>query len=252
MKELKRIYLRTSKQTQNRLQEIFDSFQIDFINLYSIADNKTKKRINTYIDEWQDKEMLTGQFGIQAKSIKNRTRVKNSEILELLIYSAYIEEQNKVAEHELSIMREDANYYYQEGIAEVNKTLPKKKRFHSTFIPEVIFLQLLALPNSLGYIWNEYVEGIIKYNADQIYRQAVLDIQQNKTLEIQGNIYQNLIQRQQNARLNINDDKISGALDLTMIGINNQAKVEGIKRVDSDAKDQKQWVQFHFRTQINA
>ena len=218
------------------MQEIFDSFQIDFNNLYSIADNKIKKRINTYIEEWQDKEMLTGQFGMLARNIKSRTRVKNSEILELLIYSAYTEEQQKVSEHELSIMKEDANYYYQQGIAEVNKTLPKKKRFHSTFIPEVIFLQLLAIPNALGYVWNEYVDGITKYNADQIYRQAIIDLQQQKELIIESNIYQNLIQRQQNIRLNINGDKISGAIDVEIIGINNQAKVEGIKKVDSDAK----------------
>lgn len=50
-----------------------------------------------------------------ANNIYKRTRVKNSEILELLIYSTYIEEQNKLEEQEKQIMYEDTNYYYEEG-----------------------------------------------------------------------------------------------------------------------------------------
>lgn len=87
-----------------------------------------------------------------------------------------------------------------------------------------------------GYVWNEYIEAIIKYNADQIYRQATIDLQQQKELDITNDIYQNLIKRQQNSKLNINGDKISGDIDLTLIGINNQAKVEGIYSFDDKAK----------------
>ena len=80
MKELKQLYLKTSKQTQNTLQEIIDTFKFDFDTLYNVADTKTKKRVNTYIEEWKDKGLLTGYFGTLAKSIYGRTRVKNSEI----------------------------------------------------------------------------------------------------------------------------------------------------------------------------
>lgn len=146
MIELKKIYNKVSKQTQNRLQEIFDSIDFDFNSLYSIADSKTKKRINTYIEEWQDEGLLTGYFGRLAKNIKNRTRVKNSEILELLIYSVYIEEQGKVEKTELNIFKEDVNYYYQQGQEEVNKTLKKKKEV--SVIPNAIFLALMSIPNA--------------------------------------------------------------------------------------------------------
>ena len=50
MKQLKQLYNKTSRQTQNRLQEIFDTFNLTSENIYNIADNKTKKRINTYIE----------------------------------------------------------------------------------------------------------------------------------------------------------------------------------------------------------
>ena len=102
MQELKQLYNKISKQTQNRLQEIFDTFNFTTENIYNIADNKTKKRINTYIEQWKEQGLLKNNnyFTVLANNIYKRTRVKNSEILELLIYSAYIEEQNKLEEQE--------------------------------------------------------------------------------------------------------------------------------------------------------
>ena len=141
MKQLKQLYNKTSKQTQNRLQELLDTFNFASENIYNIADNKTKKRINNYIEQWKEQKLLTGYFGLLANNIYRRTRVKNSEILELLIYSAYIEEQSKLDEYENLIMYKDANYYYEEGQKEVNK---KKK---PSIIPMALFLALLDQPN---------------------------------------------------------------------------------------------------------
>lgn len=143
MKQLKKLYNKTSKQTQNRLQELFDTFNFTSEKIYNIADNKTKKRINTYIEQWKEQGLLKNNnyFTVLANSIYKRTRVKNSEILELLIYSAYIEEQNKLDEYENLIMYEDANYYYQKGIKEVEQ---KRK---PSILEMALFLALLDQPN---------------------------------------------------------------------------------------------------------
>nr|DAI43440.1 MAG TPA: hypothetical protein [Caudoviricetes sp.]DAL53633.1 MAG TPA_asm: hypothetical protein [Bacteriophage sp.] len=141
MQKLKMIYQKTNKQTQNRLQELFDTFNFTSENIYDIADNKTKKRINAYIEQWKEQKLLVGYFGVLANNIYRRTRVKNSEILELLIYSAYIEEQNKLDEYENLIMYEDANYYYQKGIKEVEQ---KRK---PSILEMALFLVLLDQPN---------------------------------------------------------------------------------------------------------
>ena len=225
MQELKQLYNKISKQTQNRLQEIFDTFNFTTENIYNIADNKTKKRINTYIEQWKEQGLLKNNnyFTVLANNIYKRTRVKNSEILELLIYSAYIEEQNKLEEQEKQIMYEDANYYYEQGQQEVNK---KEK---PSILTMVLFLALLDQPNYSGFNWKQYIEATIQYNAQQIYKQAILNIQQQKNLEIDSSEFQVIINRQNNQKLNINNDKISGATDLQMIGLNNLAKIEGIK-----------------------
>ena len=181
---MEKIYDKTNKQTQIRLQEIFDSIDFDFSNLYSIANNKTKNKINTYIEKWKDSGLLEGYFGMLANNIYNNTRVKNSEILELLIYSAYIEEQSQLDEYEQNTFKEVITYYYQEGQKEVNKT--KKP----SMVPEIILATILSMPNAKGYIWKDYKDGIIKYNAEQIYRQATIDLQQQKELDITNDIYQ--------------------------------------------------------------
>lgn len=69
-----------SRQTQNKFQEIFDSIDFDFNNLYNIVNCKRKQKINIDIEEWKDKGLLTGYFGMLARNIYGRTRVKNSEI----------------------------------------------------------------------------------------------------------------------------------------------------------------------------
>ena len=183
MKQLKQLYNKTSKQTQNRLQELFDTFNFTSENIYDIVDNKNKKRINIYIEQWKEQGLLKNNnyFSVLANNIYNRTRVKNSEILELLIYSAYIEEQNKLEKQEKQIMYEDANYYYEQGQKEVNK---KKK---PSILAMALFLVLLDQPNYSGFNWKQYIEATIQYNAQQIYKQAILNIQQQKYLEIDSN-----------------------------------------------------------------
>ena len=230
MYELKKLYNRIGMQKQLELQNIFNNINFDSEQLYNIASKKTKDMIDVKILEWKEQGLLKNNsyFIALANNIYKRTRVKNSEILELLIYSAYIEEQSKLEKKEKQIMYEDTNYYYEQGQQEVNK---KKK---PSILTMALFLALLDQPNYSGFNWKQYIEATIQYNAQQIYKQAILNMQQQKDLEIDSSEFQTIINRQNNQKLNINNDKISGAVDLQMIGLNNLAKVEGIKEVTED------------------
>lgn len=210
---------------------IFKTLNLNNNNLYNIADNKTKNTVNTYIEEWKDKGLLKGYFGTLAKNIYSRTRVKNSEMLELLIYGAYIEEQSKLDEYENQIMHDDINYYYEQGQQEVLKAQNKIEPI--SIIDMALFLYLLEQANL-----KQYIQMTIQYNAQQIYKQSLINIQQQKELEIENNEFQRIINQQQNTKLCINNDKISGFMDNQLIGLNNKAKVEGIKRLDKNARVQ--------------
>lgn len=154
MIELKKLYQKTNKKTQSRIQELLDTFSFTNENIFNIADSKTKNRINEYIEQWKDDGLLNGYFGTLAKDIYSRTRVKNSEILELLIYSAYIEENSKQQKKELEIFKEDVSYYYNQGINEVRKS--KKHLPLFCIIPDSIFLYLMEQINSMRL----YLEAI--------------------------------------------------------------------------------------------
>lgn len=239
IKRLKQVYNKANKQTQNRIQELIDTFNFNFDTLYNIVDSKTKKRINTYIEQWKEQGLLTGYFGLLAKSIYVKTKVKNNEILELLIYSAYQEEQNKVQETELNIFKDVANHYYQEGQKEVYRV--KKENKKPSVIPMAIFLALLNTPNCTGLTWEQYKEATKRYDAQQLYKQVVLNLQQKKEVEIENSEFQRIIQRQNNQRLCINQNKISGVVDLQTIGLNNMAKIEGMKSTTEDDSQVEFW-----------
>lgn len=236
MKELNKIYSEISKQTKNRLQEIFKVLNLSYDNFYNIADKKVKSMIDVKIVEWKDKKLLKGYFGVLANNIYNKTRVKNSEILELLIYSAYIEEQSKLDEYENQIIYDDMNYYYMKGQEEVNESLPKNKRKEILTLTDILFLSLLAMNDSSGYDLNIYKQIVIKNNTDKLYRQAIININQQKELDIDDVEFQNIIDRQVDNKIKINGDKIFGAFDHKLIELDNKAKIEGIKLLDKKGK----------------
>ena len=96
--------------------KVHDNYMRQLKQLYNKTSRKTQNRLQEYIEQWKEQRLLKNNnyFSVLANNIYKRTRVKNSEILELLIYSAYIEEQSKLEEQEKQIMYEDANYYYEE------------------------------------------------------------------------------------------------------------------------------------------
>lgn len=235
MIELRKKYDKIDRQTRNRLQEIFNRFEITADNLFSYVSKDVKKQVNSYIEEWSEKKINDKYFKVLMLTVLTKDRVTYAEILELFIYEAYIEQQMKEKDEEDSLFYTLFAFYYMEGQKEVNNTLPKEKhKKYSTFY-EDLFATIIMTPNSLGYIYEDYKKSITKYNAEQILRQATISITQGKELKIDSSEFQNLIDRQQKAKLNINGDKISGAVDNTLIGMNNQAKAMGITAIQPDA-----------------
>lgn len=87
-----------------------------------------------------------------------------------------------------------------------------------------------------GFTYSQNIQATMQYNAQQLYKQTLINIQQQKELEIGNNEFQRILNQQQNTKLYINGNKISGAIDATLIGLNNLAKAEGIKEIDNNAQ----------------
>jgi hypothetical protein len=116
------------------------------------------------------------------------------------------------------------------------KEVDKHKK--TSIISMTMFFELLDQPLYNGYTFEQNIEVAIRYNAQQIYKQCLINIMQNKENSVDNIEFQNIIKRQQSTKLNINGEKTSGNMDLIMIGINNKCIVEGIKVLDKNAKVQ--------------
>lgn len=99
-----------------------------------------------------------------------------------------------------------------------------------------VILALLDMQSANGFNFYQNIQATIQYNAQQLYKQALINIQQQKELDIENSKFRRLINQQQNSKLCINENKISGMIDNQLIGLNNVAKIEGIRKQDNNAK----------------
>ena len=138
-----------------------------------------------------------------------------------------------VDEEEQRIFRHLANYYYIDGQRQVGKK-PRD-------ITDTLFYGLLDTPCANGYTLDEYKGAKALNSTYQIHRQATMQIQQGKKPDVKD--MEQEIEKEQNERLKIGL-KISGVIDMILIGINNMAKIEGIKTAIGGSKESDAQVRF--------
>jgi len=231
MQKILALYKKANNKIKNHIQEYIDTFKFNNENIYEIAD---KKRINQYIDEWNDKGLLKGYFGYLVNNIRKRTKVTNMEILELLVYASYVEAQSDIEKEQNNIIKDEVNYYYEEGQTEVIKA--KKIKRKPSIIEDAIFLALLSELTSNGYSIDTYIETRIFTEAQIITKQIYINITQGNDLNIYAEDFTAIFNRNLNKVININNNKISGTMDNIILGLDTMAKCKGMEYIDKDAK----------------
>ena len=123
------------------------------------------------------------------------------------------EEETKEAEQE--IFRHTANFYYRQGQYEAEK--------EPMDLTDKQFDELMAEPSTNGYTLDEYKGSKALQSTYETHRNAVMQIQRGEKPQVDDK----LLEKQENERLKTGL-KISGVIDMLLIGINNRAKVNGI------------------------
>ena len=219
---------------KTRLQEKFNLLNIDELNtLNNIASDENREICNNYIEEWRKRGLLHGYFGTKCNNLYRKRRITNNDILELYIYYCFTMYELDVDEEEQRIFRHLANYYYIDGQRQVGKK-PRD-------ITDTLFYGLLDTPCANGYTLDEYKGAKALNSTYQIHRQATMQIQQGKKPDVKD--MEQEIEKEQNERLKIGL-KISGVIDMILIGINNMAKIEGIKTAIGGSKESDAQVRF--------
>ena len=234
LKQMLKKYNKLNKKTQDDIQDIFDSYNFNNDSLFNIADEKTRNKVNRLIDEYVEDSEIDTYTKYRINKVYGKSRIKNNDILDFLIFFCYIKERNKLTKYENEMFHELSNIEYVKAQEEVYNLNGNKNEVVS--IKEEKIDKIISSPNPKGYIWFDYIMATVLYNSNQIYRQALIDIQQNRTLDITNDVYQNLLKAQRNKYLSVKDDIISGDLELESLYLVNSSIKEGYLKADSNAK----------------
>lgn len=232
---MKQTYNKELEKTKIELQQKFNLLDIDELNvLNDIASKETKQTCNNFIENWRKQGLLKGYFGTKCNEIYRRSRVRNTDILELYIYYCFMMYENDVRPDEEKTFRDDSNYYFRLGQEQVG-VQPKDMK-------QGLYDMLMGTPCCNGYTLDEYKEAKALQSTYQIHRQATMQIQQGQKPKVKD--MEAELDKQERERLNIRQVVgrglvISGIIDMILIGINNMSIVEGIKEAVPTQEDVK-------------
>lgn len=218
LKDYLRIYKKTNLKTQDNIQDIFNGIDFNYMDLNKPISNNQRKKLSRVVDEWKQLELLKGYFEYKVIEILNKRYITNQEMLSILLWGAFVKERSQLDEYEEVLFTEIGQDLYKQGIDEIKPT--KKKKWSLTW--EYIW-SMLCLPNVKGSSWITYIEALALTNAQEIERQTIIQLQQNKKPSIEDDVFKNILKKQQNRYISINDDKISGALDSQVVEIANKS-----------------------------
>jgi hypothetical protein len=218
LKDYLRIYKKTNLKTQDNIQDIFNGIDFNYMDINKPISNNQRKKLSRVVDEWKQLELLKGYFEYKVIEILNKRYITNQEMLSILLWGAFVKERSQLDEYEEVLFTEIGQDLYKQGIDEIKPT--KKKKWSLTW--EYIW-SMLCLPNVKGSSWITYIEALALTNAQEVERQTIIQLQQNKKPNIEDDVFKNILKKQQNRYISINDDKISGALDSQVVEIANKS-----------------------------
>lgn len=230
--EYLKTYKKVCSKTSDKVQDIFNSIDYTYTDLKKPISTAQRNKFLRVIEDWKDNNLLNGYFKYIVETTIKKTYITNEEMLELLLWGAYVQERSQLDEYEQVLFTEVGQDLYTQGIEEIKPK--KKKKWSLTW--EYIWA-LLCLPNARGNKWVTYIEALALSNAQEIKKQAMICLQQEKKLNIDDDVFKNIIKKQENRYLCINDDKYSGALESQVREVANQSLLKAGEDVGN--KDQK-------------
>ena len=190
---------KNDKELEFRIQNVFN-MGFEFSTLYQYANNSILRQFKTRLRLFKENYTKNDYVSYMANKYQNRTRIKNNEILRIMLMMEYAEVYQKNYENQLAMFDEISKSIVKVTNAEVEPMLKGRKRKlkRHPFVYEHIFLlHFLAMPNNLGVTWDEHIASIVDYNSDQCYKQAVIDLREDKL-----QVHTDLIEKQTKREIN--------------------------------------------------
>lgn len=225
------------KELEYRIQNVFN-MGFEFSSLYQYANSNVLRQFKTRIKMFKEKYNKNDYVSYLIDKYKNRTRIKNNEILRIMLLMEYAEVYQKNYNNQLDLFDEISEHVTEMTIQEIKPLLKgrKKRQFkrHPYVYEHILLLHFLAMPNNLGVTWDEHIASMIDYNSEQCYKQAVIDLR-NDDLKVDKKLIENQTKREINYKPT-SSNKFSGQIDNEIAFIINETKKQvykyyGIKKV---------------------
>lgn len=230
LKEYLKGHRKNDRELEFRIQNVFN-MGFEFSSLYNYANNNVLKQFKTRLRLFKENYTKNDYVSYMVNKYQNRTRIKNNEILRMMLMMEYAEVYQKNHENQLAMFDEISQSIVKVTNAEVEPMLKgRKRRFRRhPFVYEHIFLlHFLAMPNNLGVTWDEHIASIVDYNSDQCYKQAVIDLREDK-LKVHPDLIEKQTKRELTYKSNRLDDKFYGQIDNEVTYLVNQERVQIFK-----------------------
>ena len=175
-KELNKYIKNFKYDVKTRINAYIKEFSINNDNLYDYMKTKELSMFKMELQDIEAEDYLKYKINQYLK----RTKIKNYEALQLLIELAYFKTFNKTKKFEDELFSTTATITSEMYQKESYNIRPRLKKYHLIPLPNYLLPHLMSLPLYLGYDWLTYKENMIQYNANKMYRNIVVDIQQKR------------------------------------------------------------------------
>lgn len=227
--ELKRFqtwYKKQNKKTQDKIQEIINYYDISYNDLNKSIKSSDKKRLNRKIEEWKKLGIYDGYFKYRVEEL-NKYNINYRDLIEILLYGAFMEESQGVDTEINTLFQNVSQDCYNQGMHDLGKS--EKTISHS-------FLDTFNLTLIDGIVFADYLNALYLTNTQEMQKQYLIALQQNKKLNIYSDVMQRQFEKQRNRLICINDDKYSGGLDKYVTALGNMAYLEASSGYNAEVK----------------
>lgn len=232
--------MKITKRMYDNLQSIFDGIKFSYEELDLYASVSDVARLRTRIEDLKEQYGLEGYIGYQLTQYARRKRLKNKDLLIALLMIEYYrqyKEQNKI---ETELFDELKQLVYPQVSIETITVLKGARKIPKN-PPQMAnsgWLDILLMLSYNGFKWVDYKEGNLGYNVKKLYELIIINMQQDKPLNVNNYDIKKLLDKQNRAYLNKTPkdktyedykNEFSGSLDNQVAFLVNQIALKAMK-----------------------
>lgn len=187
---------RLNKQLRDNIQQILNSINVKYDNLFDYVSSKDKRILRTNVNELKEKYQLEGYVDYLLNEYTKKSKLRYNEYITALFLIEYYKLYEQQESLEFDVLKQVSTIVYEESQLEVIEVLKKKKPRLLT-VPEAFLLQLIGMSKYNNAFWKDYKQGNISYNAEQLFKLVATNIQAERPLDVDEDDFKKLFEKQQ-------------------------------------------------------